>query len=127
MAKTKPWGTTETLYLDDRVHVERIAVKCGGYCSRHYHRNKCNAFWVLDGVLAVIIDGHETVYLGAHGGILSVPAGQVHQFIAMSAVDAIEIYRAFPETAIDLRDIHRFSEGGIASDPRVHDNLCSRP
>lgn len=123
MVKTKPWGTTETLYRDGRLEFDRITVNPGGFCSRHFHQYKSNAFWVQDGVLAIYIAGRDTVYAGAGTDVVTVPAGCIHQFVAMSYVEAVELYRATPDHAIQAGDIHRFSESGVYSDPRFH-NPC---
>jgi len=120
MAK-KIWGATETLHLDEQLHVERIDVVFGGYCSRHLHNRKCNGFLVLNGVLLVHVDGRETAYVRADTGMLLVPAGFIHQFVALSRVSAVEIYRAKPDEIVDRDDIHRFSESGILDDPATYD------
>lgn len=113
----KPWGTSKTIYRDDRSEIVEIEVKAGGYCSRHLHRRKDNLFFVVRGALLVLIRPnmeHESRrLLTADCESLLIPAGAMHQFEAQTDVVAWEIYRAVDGSTIDPADIVRFSENGI--------------
>ncbi len=110
----KAWGETRTLFAANNVEIHRIAVRAGGYCSKHRHAAKFNAFYVESGRLAVkawkteydLID--ETV-LGP-GQMTVVPPGEFHEFVAREDTVAFEIYW----TTLDPHDIERETCGGVA-------------
>lgn len=116
--ESKIWGTSKVIYRDDRSEIVEITVKAGGFCSRHYHKNKDNLFLVTSGALRVDQFGFrgQSKWLYACGGgsgPLLVPAGVTHQFTAETDVVAWEVYRAIGGRVIDPADIVRLSEGGI--------------
>jgi len=121
----KPWGRTRELAPD----VHEIEVVKGGFCSAHKHEFKANDFTILSGDLTVLVsDQPEPLTLtgpgvinvvllsrenphGLHG--LTIPAGVWHQFIARTAVRAVEIYTAAPPNVVDANDIVRANQGGV--------------
>ena len=94
---------------EDAVEVHYIRITPGGFCSIHRHR-KLNAFYVVTGeVLIRLFEPDQTVPLGA-GQLFTVPSMRWHQFLAKTAVEAIEVYTPTP---LDPEDIERRSEGGV--------------
>ena len=111
------WGITRLLYLDDRIELTRLAIRRGGYSSRHHHRSKTNAFLVVQGRLLVI------TYAGADqtrriltpsDGIHMIPAGAEHRFVALEdATVAYELSYATPGSTIRRSDILRLDCNGV--------------
>jgi mannose-6-phosphate isomerase-like protein (cupin superfamily) len=112
----KAWGTTEALLRNPFVHVHRIHVKKGGFCSIHKHDARSNMFIVVKGVLTVKLhnaDGSMVHEGRLHpGDMVAVPPGEFHSFEAVTDVEAFEVY--WPEEVRD-EDITRLNEGGIAT------------
>ena len=108
----KVWGQTIPLLQSTGVEIHRINIELGGYCSKHAHQSKFNAFYVISGELEIkrwkeykLID---STWL--NGGDLSiVPAGEYHQFMAHQETEALEIYW----TELSHNDIIRENVGGI--------------
>jgi quercetin dioxygenase-like cupin family protein len=51
----KVWGETECIFLKNNVEFHRIEVKKNGFCSKHKHVHKYNAFFVEKGKLKISI------------------------------------------------------------------------
>ena len=51
----KVWGKTANIFSNPNFEVHRIEVNKGGYCSKHKHKYKFNAFYVESGELDIII------------------------------------------------------------------------
>ena len=123
----KVWGSTKPLLQTPAIEIHRIKVKEGGYCSKHTHQSKINAFYVLSGVLQVSrwktylhevrkiiqagFDQHQMVDKTKlyHDEICIVPAGEPHMFMALEDTIALEIYWA----ELNHNDIHRDLIGGM--------------
>jgi quercetin dioxygenase-like cupin family protein len=123
----KVWGSTKPLLQTPAIEIHRIKVKEGGYCSKHTHQSKINAFYVLSGVLRVSIwknyihevrkiinpgyDEHQMVDITKvhRDQMCVVPAGEPHMFTALEDTRALEIYWA----ELNHNDIHRDLIGGI--------------
>lgn len=108
----KVWGQTIPLLQSPAVEIHRITVELGGYCSKHAHQSKINAFYVISGELEIkrwkeykLID---STWLEA-GDLSIVPAGEYHQFMAHQQTEALEIYW----TELSHNDIMRENVGGI--------------
>ena len=108
----KVWGQTIPLLQSPAVEIHRINIELGGYCSKHAHQSKINAFYVISGELEIkrwkdykLVDS-----TGLNAGDLSiVPAGEYHQFMAHQETEALEIYW----TELNHNDIMRENVGGI--------------
>jgi mannose-6-phosphate isomerase-like protein (cupin superfamily) len=127
-AERKPWGWT--LPLGSRgetgtdglrllVRDARIYVDPGGYSSIHHHRGQSNTFHVLSGRLQVteyVIQDGAPVQVAkqvlAEDEAYTVPAGRLHRFLALSPVEALEVYVATKDGEAYGGDIHRFTENG---------------
>jgi quercetin dioxygenase-like cupin family protein len=115
MKAGKIWGKTEALFGHNNVEIHRIEIDAGGYCSKHYHKNKWNMFFVESGELEVIVwngDVQDSTILNA-GESSAVPPGDFHQFRAVTDVIAFEVYW----TQLNANDIVRETVGGRS--PRV--------
>jgi len=110
----KVWGTTQNILGKNNVSIHRIEIQPGGYCSKHKHEHKWNAFYVESGTLTVKVwkndyDLVDSILLEEGEGIHIKP-GEHHQFINNDTEESIvyEIYW----TELDESDISRESVGG---------------
>lgn len=108
----KVWGETSALFNKNNVEIHRIEANAGGYCSKHKHEHKANAFFVESGLLRIEVwqndyDLVDTTYL-ERGNMLTVPAGVYHRFVAEEDTVAYEIYWV----ELDAKDIVREDHGG---------------
>lgn len=106
--KEKIWGTDEKIFENDSVEVHILKIKKGYGCSIHNHRLKRNQFYVLDGELKIVHDIGETIL--NKGESFTILPPNVHQFVAMTDVLAIEIVSVKMEDCRD--DIVRKTQGG---------------
>jgi len=118
----KVWGNTVPLLQSSCIEIHKIMVDAGGYCSKHTHQSKVNAFYVIEGRLEIhrwkSYDLVDVTVL--HSGDMSiVPAGEPHMFKAITPVEALEIYWA----ELDHDDIQRDTVGGCDKTPRL-ENSC---
>ena len=109
------WGTSETLFLDDRCQLDRAHGLEGGASSLHLHERKHNQFIVVAGCVEIWLptrDGPESMtYRLTAGGSCWIPAGDRHRMVFAEDSDLYELYMAVPGAAIDQHDIKRFDEG----------------
>jgi quercetin dioxygenase-like cupin family protein len=108
----KVWGTTIPLIQRPQLEVHSIFINTGGYCSKHRHQSKINAFYVEEGELEIhrwkdydLVD--VTVLYTEDVSI--VPAGEYHMFKARRDTKALEIYWS----ELSLNDIQREIVGGV--------------
>lgn len=106
--KEKIWGTDEKIFENDSVEVHILKINKGFECSIHNHNLKRNQFYVLDGELKIKHDIGETIL--NKGESIEIKPPNVHQFIAMTEVLAIEIVSVKMEDCRD--DIVRQNSGG---------------
>jgi len=105
----KVWGVTREI----RPGLHYLAIKKGGYCSKHRHRHKANWFYVVSGVLRIRVWKNdydlcdETTLLS--GDYCLTKPGEFHQFEALVETEALEGY--FVE--VDDGDIERETVGGV--------------
>jgi quercetin dioxygenase-like cupin family protein len=79
----------------------------------HFHRHHLDSFYVLEGELALRVQGDEHV-LGP-GACVSVPAGVVHAFRSTSPARFLNLHTPDAGFADNLRAIDRGEEGGFDS------------
>jgi quercetin dioxygenase-like cupin family protein len=109
----KVWGQTQPLFLKNNVEIHRIEAKQGGYCSKHKHEHKYNAFFVERGQLKITIWKNdydlvdETIISDQQ--MSTVKPHEYHMFEAMKDTIAYEIYW----TEIESDDIVRECRGGM--------------
>lgn len=110
----KVWGNTQNIFSKNNVSIHRIEIQPGGYCSKHKHQHKWNAFYVEKGSLIVKVwkndyDLIDESFLKAGEGIHIKP-GEYHQFICPDVNTVVyEIYW----TELNENDIVRENVGGI--------------
>jgi len=108
----KVWGTTSSLFCKNNVEIHRVVIKEGGYCSKHKHDYKYNAFFVERGQLKITVWKNdydlvdETVI--RDNQMSTVHPKEYHKFEAIEDTVAYEIYW----TEIDTKDIIREDCGG---------------
>ena len=56
----KIWGETSPIFNKNNVEIHRIEIKKGGYCSKHKHEHKFNAFFVEKGKLQISVWKNNT-------------------------------------------------------------------
>ena len=113
----KVWGSTQSLFNIKGVEIHRIDVFNRGYCSKHKHNTKYNAFFIEHGGLKISVWKNDydlvDVTLIEDNEMTIVKPGEFHMFEAVTPTVAYEIYWAesTPE------DIVRETCGGILPDP----------
>lgn len=117
----KPWGEFHRPHIDAKTELTLLKIAPGGYCSRHSHDHKSNTFFVVDGVLRIVLyfesgDTFESYDLTPSTPPLHVPSGRIHQFHAMTGVVAWEFSVADEDHMLDLNDIRRLSEPGTGNE-----------
>ena len=109
----KVWGSTQEIFSKLNVEIHRITVNSGGYCSKHCHEHKFNAFYVEKGTLKIKVWKNdydlcdETII--HTGEMCVVNPKEYHQFEALDNTIAFEIYWV----ELDSKDIVRDDCGGI--------------
>jgi N-acetylneuraminate synthase len=79
----KLWGSEE--WIVNREYCGKLLTLNPGFrCSRHYHLNKHETFYVVDGQVWVELEG-QTMYL-VKGESLQVAPRQVHTFRAIGGI-----------------------------------------
>lgn len=118
----KVWGTSTPLFCKNNTELHYVEIKKGGYCSKHFHKNKFNRFFVMKGALKVIIwknYGHETledVSIIKEGQECTVNPGDFHKFIALEDTVALEIYWV----ELKENDITRDDHGGMLNEAQTN-------
>ena len=85
----RPWGYFETLALNDRFHVKKIAVKPAASLSlqKHYHRSE---HWVIvRGTAKVLVNGVEKII--TEGESVYIPLGSEHRLENPGKIELILI------------------------------------
>jgi mannose-6-phosphate isomerase-like protein (cupin superfamily) len=108
----KAWGQTTEIFRAPFFQAHLLEIKAGAYCSEHRHARKVNHFFVLSGKLEILTwqalgQPPDRTALGPGEGT-DVPAGLWHQFRALEATTALELY----EPAPIAEDIERRTTGG---------------
>ena len=55
----KIWGKTQDIFKNANFELHRIEAKKGGYCSKHQHKHKFNAFYIERGKLKITVYENE--------------------------------------------------------------------
>jgi len=111
----KVWGITRPLLQTGAIEIHRITVEEGGFCSKHKHQSKQNAFYVLSGKLEVSRwkNGMIDKTILHKNEMCIVPAGEYHRFSATEKAEVLEIYWS----ELNHEDIARETGGGRVSHP----------
>tara|TARA_R110000765_G_scaffold300733_1_gene395273 strand:- start:118 stop:477 length:360 start_codon:yes stop_codon:yes gene_type:complete len=108
----KVWGNTQSILSKNNVEMHRIKIDAGGYCSKHKHEHKYNAFFIEKGRLKITIWKNdydlidETILSDQELSIVN--PQEYHMFEAIEDTIAYEIYW----TEISPSDIIRENHGG---------------
>ena len=108
----KVWGKTQDIFKNNNFELHRIETKKGGYCSKHQHKHKFNAFYIEKGKLKITI--YETDYdlvdetIVSTGELTIAKPGTYNNFEALEDTICYEIYWV----ELDLNDIERENVGG---------------
>ena len=109
----KVWGLTQEVFKNNNFEIHRIEIKKGGYCSKHIHIHKFNAFYIEKGKLKISI--YQTDYdlvddtIANTGDLSIVKPGKYHEFEALEDTICYEIYWV----ELDHSDINRETIGGF--------------
>ena len=101
----KSWGKTVLVFDNETIHIYLAWIKPEGFCSKHYHKNKNNLFFVQSGSIIVKTWDKDTIneYKLLAGDKILVNNNVWHQFIATEESIILEIYYS----TIDHEDIIR--------------------
>ncbi len=115
MLAGKIWGNTRLVFQNCFFEIHRIEVHKDGFCSKHMHEHKFNSFYIENGELEISVwkkdyELTDVTVLKALDQMVVAP-GEYHQFKALSAVIAYEIYWV----DLDPKDIVRENHGGTVS------------
>ena len=110
----KVWGQTQDIFKNSNFELHRIEAKKGGYCSKHQHKHKYNAFYIESGKLEITI--YETDYdlidktIISSGDLTIAKPGTFHKFEALEDTICYEIYWV----ELNHNDIERKNVGGTS-------------
>ena len=108
----KIWGKTQDIFKNSNFEIHRIEAKRGGFCSKHKHKHKYNAFYIEKGKLKVTV--YENDYdlvdetIISTGEMTTAKPGTFHRFEALEDTICYEIYWV----QLNPNDIHREDVGG---------------
>jgi mannose-6-phosphate isomerase-like protein (cupin superfamily) len=129
----KPWGKSRRVHIDRFVQVEEVDILPGGFSSVHHHNKKDNVFYVASGELLVSVFHDDLTeanrIIMKPGDWMVVPAGQKHQFRAVSDVKAYEVYwldDPLKKGRIEPEDIDRSTQNGLDELPAMVDAVRIR-
>jgi len=117
----KVWGDTQHIFGKNNVSIHRIEVQPGGYCSKHKHDHKWNAFYVEAGILKVKVwkNDYNLVdeILLKKGEGIHIKPGEYHQFVcpkldSYTERDKTVVYEIY-WTELNESDIVRKTVGGL--------------
>ena len=109
----KVWGKTQDIFKNSNFELHRIEAKKGGFCSKHQHKHKYNAFYIEKGKLKITV--YETDYdlvdetTVSTGELTVVVPGLFHSFEALENTICYEIYWG----KFSHDDIQRNNTGGL--------------
>lgn len=124
----KVWGTVVHLHLGPTCMNSYLQVNPGYRCSRHYHVNRHNLFYVVSGRIVVELFAGDEVTVQAvvgPGEALKVPPKMVHRFRTLEGGVVVETYWTTNGLLVDPNDIVRFDEGG-KEDDKEFEELCQK-
>lgn len=108
----KVWGNTQRLFMKNNVEIHRIETNAGGFCSKHQHKHKYNAFYVESGEIEIEVWKNDYDLIDKTivktGEMTTVKPGEFHRFRSVKDSVVLEIY--WVELLAD--DIERENVGG---------------
>ncbi len=129
----KCWGNVVHMFSDSGAAVSHLNVKRGTRCSRHYHEDRANAFYVLSG--KIVIEEWETgledfdpdlktLKILKAGDHYTVPSMVIHRFRVLEDGQLIEVYWPDRGGACRADDICRLDTGGLDSLEALHRDIA---
>lgn len=106
----KCWGTNTEIFRSDSVSVNFLRLLKGGVCSYHFHKCKCNTFYLISG--RVLIKTEDGATIMSPGESVYVAALVKHQFEALEDSKMLEVMH----TEYDPQDIVRETQGYMKKD-----------
>lgn len=108
----KVWGLTAEIFSNHNFEVHRIEVNKDGFCSKHKHIHKFNAFYMEKGTLEITIYKNDYDLIDKTiintGQITIAKPGEFHEFKALTDCICYEIYWV----ELNHTDIERETVGG---------------
>ena len=109
----KVWGKTACVAKHPGFTVHHLVVDPNSYCSRHFHENRFNGFFITHGSMLIREYDENWQPVSATelhgGGYYEVPPRIRHRFETRDGCEALEIYFS-PDVRED--DIIRYDQGG---------------
>lgn len=120
----KPWGSTQIIFANHYIQVNKIIVNPLSYSSLHLHEHKYNIFSIVSGELeiycqpGVILDKKHV--LNPEGlTCVEISPGVRHRFYSKEGAEAYEIYilknKQLSSIPKFIEDIIRFTPGGTTA------------
>lgn len=109
--QAKFWGETQCLFEGCYTEIHYAKSVKGGFCSEHRHHNKWNRFFVISGLLKVVMfkeKGQDETIIKS-GQYTDVPPGEWHTFECLEDCQFIEVYWV---DTLEAGDIERRTHGG---------------
>jgi len=122
MKSGKIWGQTNLVFSNCNTEIQYMQCKKGKQCSKHCHQHKSNMFYVISGVIKILVWKNdydlcdETVLYP--GDRMVVKPGEYHQFQVLSDAEVLEVYWV----DLKLDDIVRETCGGDIEQEKEMDN-----
>ena len=114
----KCWGEVQHIFDNEHVAVSGLLAWEEGYrCSKHFHKQRANMFFVLGGVIDVFVGGEKESdpyarWELARGDVFVVPSGIWHEFHVIASATIVEVYWPDRGGVCDINDIVRADVGG---------------
>jgi len=107
----KKWGSED--WIVNRKYCGKIMVLEKGFrCSIHYHKNKDETFYLLEGKMLIELEGEKAVM--KPGDVITIEPGQKHRFTGLETCKFIEFsthheeedsYRDTQSGEVDLNEL----------------------
>lgn len=100
----KAWGEEIVFVNNDKYCAKFLIVKEGAQSSYHYHIKKEETFFILEGIIKMIINGEEHILM-PHTRPRTIEMGDKHSFTALQPSVIMEV-----STTHDDSDVVRLEE-----------------
>lgn len=133
MKEKKVWGEVQHLFHCDEAALSSLKVNKGYRCSRHFHKERANLFFVQSGIVAietwtgVHCTGESQLIMLNPGQTHVVNSGVWHRFRVVRSGSMIELYWPDNGGKVKQKDIVRFDEGGRDDINELESRLSCHP
>jgi len=100
----KVWGYEKIIVNNDLYCGKLLYLKKGFKCSYHFHKLKTEDFFLLSGLVALVVED-ETYFLTTYRGSINIPPHTKHSFIGLHKATILEV-----STTDHTKDSYRESE-----------------